>query len=84
VAFNIQADGDRARDEGWQWMERFFEQPREKLSHFFAIFGTPQECIALLKSYADAGLTAIIARIAADDMRVQARRLLNEIKPRLA
>jgi alkanesulfonate monooxygenase SsuD/methylene tetrahydromethanopterin reductase-like flavin-dependent oxidoreductase (luciferase family) len=84
AAFNIQADGDRARDEGWQWMERFFGQPREKLGHFFTIFGTPLESVSLLKGYADAGLTAIIARIASDDVRSQARLLLNEIKPRLA
>jgi alkanesulfonate monooxygenase SsuD/methylene tetrahydromethanopterin reductase-like flavin-dependent oxidoreductase (luciferase family) len=84
VAFNIQTDGDRARDEGWQWMERFFQQPKERLGHFFAIFGTPQECVSLLKGYADAGLTAIIARIASDDVPAQARLLLNEIKPQLA
>jgi hypothetical protein len=36
-----------------------------------------------LKGYADAGLTAIIARIASDDMPAQARLLLNEIKPQL-
>jgi hypothetical protein len=84
VAINIQADGDRARDEGWQWMERFFEQPRERLGHFFAIFGTPEECVSVLKGYAGAGLSAIIARIASDDVRAQARLLLNEIKPRLA
>jgi alkanesulfonate monooxygenase SsuD/methylene tetrahydromethanopterin reductase-like flavin-dependent oxidoreductase (luciferase family) len=84
AAFNIQADGDRARNEGWQWMERFFEQPKEKLGHFFAIFGTPEECARLLKGYAEAGLTAIIARIASDDMRGQARLLLNEIKLRLS
>ena len=84
AAFNIQADGDRARDEGWQWMERFFEQPREKLAHFLTIFGTPQECASLLKGYADAGLTAIIARIASDDVRTQALLLLKEIKPCLA
>ena len=84
AAFNIQANGNRARDEGWQWMERFFEQPREKLAHFFAIFGTPQECASVLKGYAEAGLTAIIARIASHDVRAQARLLLNEIKPRLS
>jgi alkanesulfonate monooxygenase SsuD/methylene tetrahydromethanopterin reductase-like flavin-dependent oxidoreductase (luciferase family) len=84
AAFNIQTDAERARDEGWQWMERFFEQPKEKLGHFFAIFGTPQECASLLKGYADAGLTAIIARIASDDMPSQARLLLSEIKPQLA
>ena len=84
AAFNIQTDGERARAEGWQWMERFFEQPKEKLGHFFAIFGTPEECARLLKGYAAAGLTAIIARIASDDMPSQARLLLNEIKPQLA
>ena len=84
AAFNIQTDGERATDEGWHWMERFFEQPKEKLSHFFTIFGTPQECARLLKGYAAAGLTAIIARIASDDMPSQARLLLNEIKPQLS
>jgi alkanesulfonate monooxygenase SsuD/methylene tetrahydromethanopterin reductase-like flavin-dependent oxidoreductase (luciferase family) len=84
AAFNIQTDGARARDEGWQWMERFFEQPKEKLGHFFAIFGTPEECVRLLKGYAKAGLTTIIARIASDDLRDQADLLLNGIKPQLA
>lgn len=83
AAFNIQTDGERATDEGWHWMERFFEQPKEKLSHLFTIFGTPQECASLLKGYADAGLTTIIARIASDDMPSQARLLLNGIKPQL-
>ena len=64
-------------------MERFFEQPREKLGHFFTIFATPEECVSVLKGYAQAGLTAIIARIASDDVRGQARLLLNEIKPQL-
>jgi len=84
ATFNIQTDGERARDEGWKWMERFFEQPREKISYHFTIFCTPEECVRLLKGYAEAGLTTIIARIASDDARGQARRLLNEIKPQLA
>jgi alkanesulfonate monooxygenase SsuD/methylene tetrahydromethanopterin reductase-like flavin-dependent oxidoreductase (luciferase family) len=83
AAFNIQTDGARARDEGWQWMERFFEQPKERLGHFFAIFGTPEECVRLLKGYTKAGLTTIIARIASDDLRGQARLLLNEVNPQL-
>jgi len=83
ATFNIQNDRSRAQDEGWQWMERFFEQPRAKLAYHFTIFATPQECIDLLKSYAAAGLTAIIARIASDDVRGQARLLLNEIRPAL-
>ena len=84
ATFNIQTDGERARDEGWKWMERFFEQPREKISYHFTIFCTPEECVRLLKGYAEAGLTTIIARIASDNARAQGRLLLNEIKPQLA
>jgi len=84
ATFNIQTDGDRAKDEGWKWMERFFEQPREKLGHHFTIFGTADECVRLLSGYAAAGLTAIIARIASDDVGAQSSLLLNDIKPQLA
>jgi alkanesulfonate monooxygenase SsuD/methylene tetrahydromethanopterin reductase-like flavin-dependent oxidoreductase (luciferase family) len=84
VAFNLHSDGERARAEGWRWMERFFGQPREKLAHFFAIFGTPAECVRLLNDYAAAGLTTVIARIASDDAREQSRILLEEAKPKLA
>ena len=83
VAFNLQINGERARLEGWRWMERFFGQPKEKLAHFFTIFGTPAECVRALNDYAAAGLTTIIARIASDDLREQSRILLNEIKPQL-
>jgi alkanesulfonate monooxygenase SsuD/methylene tetrahydromethanopterin reductase-like flavin-dependent oxidoreductase (luciferase family) len=84
ATFNIQTDATRAKDEGWQWMEGFFDQPREKLGHHFTIFGTPEECVCLLRGYAEAGLATIIARLASDDVRAQARLMLNEIKPQLA
>lgn len=84
VSFNIQNDGERAKTEGWRWMEKFFGQPRERLAHFFTVFGTAEECVRVLRDYAAAGLTTIIARIASDDPREQSRILLNEIKPRLA
>jgi alkanesulfonate monooxygenase SsuD/methylene tetrahydromethanopterin reductase-like flavin-dependent oxidoreductase (luciferase family) len=83
ATFNIQHDRQRAQEEGWQWMEKFFDQPRAKLAYHFTIFATPQECVELLKRYAAAGLTAIIARIASDDVRGQASLLLNEIRPAL-
>jgi alkanesulfonate monooxygenase SsuD/methylene tetrahydromethanopterin reductase-like flavin-dependent oxidoreductase (luciferase family) len=84
ATFHINSDGERARREGWQWMENFFQQPREKISYHFTIFGTPEECADKLKGYPEAGLTTIIARIASDDVRTQARLLLDELKPRLA
>jgi alkanesulfonate monooxygenase SsuD/methylene tetrahydromethanopterin reductase-like flavin-dependent oxidoreductase (luciferase family) len=83
ATFNIQSDGDRARSEGWRWMEKFFQQPKEKINYHFTIFGTPEECATWLKGYAEAGLTTVIARIASDDVRGQAQLLLQEIKPKL-
>jgi hypothetical protein len=53
------------------------------LTHHFTIFGTVDECGRLLKGYQAAGLTAVIARVASDDVREQSRMLLNDIKPRL-
>jgi len=84
ATFHIDRDGERARREGWRWMENFFQKPREKISYHFTIFGTPEECAVKLKGYPEAGLTTIIARIASDDVRGQAQLLLNELKPRLA
>ena len=84
ATFSIKSDAKIARDEGWRWMENFFGEPRSKLGHHFTIFGTPDECATLLKSYADDGLTTIIARIASDDVRGQARMLLNEIRDSLS
>lgn len=83
ATFNILNDAEKAKDQGWRWMEHFFGEPRSKLGHHFTIFGTPDECATLLKSYADAGLTTIIARIASDDVRGQAHTLFDEIRPRL-
>ena len=65
-------------------MESFLEQSKEKLGHHFTIFGSVDDCLHLLKGYAAAGLTAIIARIASDDVGAQSHMLLNEIKPQLA
>ena len=83
VAFNLHSDGERARSEGWRWMEHFFAQPKKQLAHFFTLFDTPAECVQVLKDYAAAGLTTIIARIASDDPREQSRILLDEVKPQL-
>src|SRR5687768_9567160 len=51
AGFNIQTNGERAREEGWKWMEHFFVKPKAKLSYHFTILGTPEECVCLLKGY---------------------------------
>jgi hypothetical protein len=61
----------------------FFRTAEGTARAFFTLFGTPAECVQVLKDYAAAGLTTIIARIASDDPREQSRILLDEVKPQL-
>ena len=84
ATFNLDKDGHKARDEGWAWMESFFRQPRSRLGHHFTIFGTPDECAQILQGYVNAGLTAIVARLASADLREQMRLLIEEVRPRLS
>lgn len=84
ASFNLNQNGDKARSEGWAWMEEFFRQPRAKLEYHFTIFGTPDECADKLREYVKAGLTTLIVRIASDDWQEQTRLVLEELKPRLA
>ena len=76
-------NGDAARDEGWNWMEAFFRQPKAKLAYHLTIFGTPDECVDRLRGYVKSGLTALIVRIASDDPAEQTRLIFEELRPRL-
>jgi alkanesulfonate monooxygenase SsuD/methylene tetrahydromethanopterin reductase-like flavin-dependent oxidoreductase (luciferase family) len=81
--FRLGADSDKAKEEGWAWMESFFGVPRAKLNRHFTLFGTPEECARSLQDYIAAGASGIVARLASDDLEGQARLLLEELKPRL-
>ena len=78
ATFNLNADGDRARTDGWAWMEGFYGLPRAGLGHHCAIFGTPGECAAYLRGFAEAGMTAVIARFASSELGQQ-RHLLAQV-----
>jgi len=85
AAFRLDENGDRARDDGWAWMESFFQRPRQRLEGTYTpIFGTVAECTATLRSYAAAGMTGVIARIASDELAAQSELLLNAVRPGLA
>lgn len=84
AAISLDRDGATARAAGWTWMESFFRQPRDRLGHHTAIFGTPEECGETLSFYAKAGMTCLVARIASDEIDGQTDLLLNCVKPRLA
>ncbi|HXL09537.1 MAG TPA: hypothetical protein VN966_04905, partial [Candidatus Bathyarchaeia archaeon] len=75
--------GATAEEEGWSLAERYFRQPRSKLSHLSAFFGTPEQCARKLRPYIDAGLTSIVARLIAPDAQAQMRLFMNDLRPRL-
>lgn len=80
---HLDPDDETARENGWRWMEAFFREPRSSMGRHHAIFGSPDECAAILKPYVDAGLTALAIRIASDKTDEQMRLILDELKPRL-
>lgn len=80
ATFNLDADGDRARAEGWAWMENFYGQPRDALGHHCTVFGTPGECAAYLHGFAQAGMTAVIARLASPELGPQRRSLARTVR----
>jgi alkanesulfonate monooxygenase SsuD/methylene tetrahydromethanopterin reductase-like flavin-dependent oxidoreductase (luciferase family) len=80
----MSSDRARAEEEGWSLAERYFRQPRAKLSHLSAFFGTPEQCAQKLHAYIGAGLTSIVARLIAPDAKAQMRLFMNDLRPRLA
>jgi len=84
ASFHLGASGDAAKEEGWDFAERYFLQPRSSLKHLCAFFGSPEECAERLKGYVEAGLSAIVARIVAPSPEEQMRLLLEELRPRLS
>jgi hypothetical protein len=84
ATFYLGSGAERAREEGWSLAEKYFRQPRAKLSHLAPFFGTPEECARELQPYVDAGLTTIVARVITHDPVKQMRLLAEELKPRLA
>jgi alkanesulfonate monooxygenase SsuD/methylene tetrahydromethanopterin reductase-like flavin-dependent oxidoreductase (luciferase family) len=84
VSVNLNLDGERAKQEGWAWMEQFFKRPRQEITHQATLFGTVEECAATLRRYIDAGVTGMIVRIASADEVAQMQRLTEELKPLLS
>ena len=83
AAFHLSYDTG-AEEEGWNLAEQYFHQPRTKLGHLSAFFGTPQQCAEKLRAYIDGGLTGIVARFVAPDVQAQMRLMLEELRPRLS
>ncbi len=83
ATFNLHTNEKTAREEGWNFAEHYFRQPRSKLGHLSPFFGTPGECAQKLRPYVDGGLTTIAARFIAPDAQAQMRLFMEELRPRL-
>jgi alkanesulfonate monooxygenase SsuD/methylene tetrahydromethanopterin reductase-like flavin-dependent oxidoreductase (luciferase family) len=81
VSVNLNQNGDAARGDGWNWMERFFRRPRKKITHQATLFGTAEECADTLRGYMDAGVTGMIIRFASSDEKTQMQRMIEDLKP---
>lgn len=83
AAFHL-SHGARTEEEGWGLAESYFRQPRTKLGHLSAFFGTPEQCAEKLRAYIKGGMTGIVARFVAEDVQTQMRLMLDELRPRLS
>jgi probable F420-dependent oxidoreductase len=83
ATFHLEAEAEKAEQEGWTLAENYFRQPRAALPHLSPFFDTPESCAQKLQGYVDAGLTAVVARFVSPDVAGQTRLLLNEVRPRL-
>ncbi|MFD0691431.1 LLM class flavin-dependent oxidoreductase [Actinomadura fibrosa] len=64
----LDTDAERARKRLRESIERYYNAPLEFIQSIQAMFaGTPEEAVAWLKSYADAGARHIIIRLATED-----------------
>jgi probable F420-dependent oxidoreductase len=84
ATFHLSTNGADAEKEGWSLAERYFRQPRSNLAHLSPFFGTPEAIARKLQAYINAGLTAIVARLVAPDVKTQIRLLIDELRPQLS
>lgn len=85
ASFHLHERGEVAREEGWQYMENYYYQPRDLIAtQQVTIFGTPDECAKVLQEYIDLGVKRVIVRFAAKDQFAQLKLCMRELMPRFA
>jgi alkanesulfonate monooxygenase SsuD/methylene tetrahydromethanopterin reductase-like flavin-dependent oxidoreductase (luciferase family) len=82
---NINEDRQQALEESKTFLDTYYTS---KFSPAFVegwtVAGTPAQCIAELRDYAEAGLGHIALRLTSWDQRGQLKRFLAEVAPALA
>lgn len=77
---NVNEDREAAFQETKRFLDSYYttDYPRPFLENWVA-FGSPQECIARLKAFVDAGVTTITLRITGYDQQRQFKRVTEEV-----
>ncbi|HEX4108875.1 MAG TPA: LLM class flavin-dependent oxidoreductase [Solirubrobacteraceae bacterium] len=84
VFINVDRDGDRARTEAAAFTSNTYGQPPSVFERY-VVGGTPEECVAQIKAYEDAGAEWVLLSVAAPaDRRAHVTRLATaEVLPAL-
>jgi alkanesulfonate monooxygenase SsuD/methylene tetrahydromethanopterin reductase-like flavin-dependent oxidoreductase (luciferase family) len=84
--FNLNINEDRAAAfrEAKRFLDEYYsaDWPEGKVNLWTAC-GAPAECVARMRTYADAGVQTMILRFASYDQQGQLRRFLSEVAPQL-
>ena len=86
VMVNINEDRDKAYEEATSYMARYYGVgaiSRERTELWLA-YGSPEEVIAKIRSYTDAGCTMPVMRFVAPDLHGQVDRCIKEVLPAFA
>jgi alkanesulfonate monooxygenase SsuD/methylene tetrahydromethanopterin reductase-like flavin-dependent oxidoreductase (luciferase family) len=83
---NINEDREAAIEESRRYLNAYYEPQvfsREAVEGWVAC-GSPEQCIAQLQGFVDAGATDILLRFPSWDQAGQFRRCVDEVLPRIA
>jgi alkanesulfonate monooxygenase SsuD/methylene tetrahydromethanopterin reductase-like flavin-dependent oxidoreductase (luciferase family) len=82
---NINEDRSRALEESKAFLDAYYTSKfTPAFVEGWTVAGSPAQCIAELRAYADAGLGHVSLRLASWDQQGQLKRFLGEVAPALA
>ena len=84
VYYNINVNDDRAAalDESRRYLEAYYNtEYSDEMLDLWVAMGTPEQCIADIQSYVDAGATTITLRLVGYDQQSAYDRVVNEVLP---
>ncbi len=79
---NVNDDADAALDESRRYLEAYYNtEYSDEMLALWVAKGTPEQCIADIQSYVDAGATTITLRLVGYDQQAMYDRVVNEVLP---